>query len=196
MASHAGAHPEEGISAAVIAAKAIADLEAAGWHGKVQQGKRLGTSNVGTFKGGAATNVVLDELQLTAECRSHDPKFRAKIVEAYQKAFAAAAKSTRNAAGRSGSVTVDVHHKYESFALSEREPVVQAAIAAITACGLTPETRIVDGGLDANWLTKLGLPTVTLGCGQAGIHTVAESLQIDSYLAACRIALKLASAAA
>jgi len=40
-----------------------------------------------------------------------------------------------------------------------------------------------------------GLPTVTLGCGQQDIHTVNESLDIDSYLKACRIGLQVATGA-
>jgi tripeptide aminopeptidase len=193
LASHAGAYPRAGISAAVIAGKAIADLEANGWHGRVEQGKQLGTSNIGAVQGGEATNVVLDHLRLSAECRSHNPRFRARIVNAYLKAFRSAAKSTRNEAGRSGSVEIEVHHKYESFRLPDSEPCVVTALQAIEAEGQKPLTRIVDGGLDANWLTRHGLPTVTLGCGQAGIHTVSESLHIASYLTACRIALRLAT---
>jgi tripeptide aminopeptidase len=42
-------------------------------------------------------------------------------------------------------------------------------------------------------LIARGLPTVTLGCGQAGIHTVEETLHIPSYLEACRIATRIAS---
>ena len=72
---------------------------------------------------------------------------------------------------------------------------VQAASAAVRACGLEPEPRIINGGLDANWLTARGLPTVTLGCGQAGIHTVNETLDVDEYLQACRIGLLLATGA-
>jgi tripeptide aminopeptidase len=195
LASHAGAHPEEGISAAVIAGKALADLDANGWHGLVQKGKQAGTSNVGALSGGEATNVVLNELRLTAEARSHNPAFRAKIVDAYRKAFEKAARMTRNASGRTGAVRIDVHHKYESFRLDEREPCVQAALAAVRGVGMTPETRIVNGGLDANWLTAHRLPTVTLGCGQQGIHTVEEQLHVESFLAACRVALLLATAA-
>lgn len=194
LASHAGAYPELGISAAVIAAKAIASLHADGWHGLVQKGKHAGTSNIGAVQGGEATNVVLDRLSLKAECRSHDPKFRAKIVTAFVKAFETAARDTQNDAGRRGQATIRVHHKYESFRLNEREPVVQAAMRAVEDSGMTPETRIVNGGLDANWMTRHGLPTVTLGCGQAGIHTVEETLHIDSFLAACRVGLQLAAA--
>ncbi|HET6423155.1 MAG TPA: M28 family peptidase, partial [Planctomycetaceae bacterium] len=37
-ASHAGVHPEQGVSAIAIAATAIADLQANGWHGKIEKG--------------------------------------------------------------------------------------------------------------------------------------------------------------
>ena len=59
--------------------------------------------------------------------------------------------------------------------------------------GLVPEYRISNGGLDANWMTANGIPTVTMGCGQQGIHTVDEKLNIESFLQACHVAMKLAT---
>ena len=193
LASHAGAHPEHGINAAVIAGLAIAELQAEGWHGLVVKGKQTGTSNIGVVSGGDATNVVMDTLTLHAEARSHNPKFRARIVEAYRKAFVKAAKSVRNAAGQCGSVDFEPRHKYESFRLSETEPVVQAALGAIRAVGMEPLTRISNGGLDANWMFAHGLTTVTLGCGQAGIHTVKEKLSVTQFEQTCKVALLLAT---
>jgi tripeptide aminopeptidase len=193
LASHAGGHPEEGVSAMAIAALAIADLYHNGWHGLIEKGRETGTSNVGTIEGGAATNVVTDRLTLTAECRSHNPKFRARIVEAYRSAFEKAVAAVTNIHGECGRVTFEVRDKYESFRIPKGDSSVQAALAAVEAEGLTPLTRIVNGGLDANWLTSRGLPTVTLGCGQDGIHTVKESLDIGGYWDACRIALRLAT---
>jgi tripeptide aminopeptidase len=52
---------------------------------------------------------------------------------------------------------------------------------------------VTNGGLDANWLTVHGIPTVTLGCGQRNIHTVAEELDIAEFHTARRIALRLAT---
>lgn len=195
LASHAGAHPEDGISAIAIAGKAIADLQENGWHGLISKGKHLGTSNIGFIEGGEATNVVTNRVTLRAEARSHNPRFRARIVREFQNAFIRAAGSTKNVAGESGRVDITVRDKYESFRLSESEPCVQAALAAVTAAGLPAEMRIVNGGLDANWMTAHGFPTVTLGCGQAGIHTVEEVLHVDSFLSACRIGLILATGA-
>lgn len=193
IASHAGAHPEDGVSAIAIASNAISDLTAEGWFGKVEKGKQTGTSNIGFIEGGAATNVVTDRVRLRGECRSHNPKFRARIVDAYRKAFTRAAREVKNVAGESGQVRFETRNKYEAFRLDPRAPVVQTAVRAIRAVGLEPLTRISNGGLDANWMNAHGLPTVTLGCGQNGIHTVHEELHVDAFLDACRIALLLAT---
>lgn len=193
IASHAGGHPEDGVSAIAMAARAISSLVEDGWFGKVTKGKNSGTSNIGVIQGGDATNVVTDHLLLKGEARSHDPRFRAKIVDAYRKAFEKAARSTRNASGHCGSVRFEATHKYESFRLDPDAPVVRTATAAVKRLGLTPHLRISNGGLDANWMSAHGFPTVTLGCGQDGIHTVKEQLHLDGFLDACRIALLLAT---
>ena len=195
IASHAGGHPELGVSAIAIAGLAIARLVEDGWHGLIVKGRHIGTSNVGVISGGDATNVVTPKLILEAEARSHDPKFRKRIVEEIRKAFAHAVKTVKSADGKTGNVNFMADLKYESFQLDVDEPCVQTALAAVDAVGMQPDTRICNGGLDANWLTARGFPTVTLGCGQQDAHTVDESLHVESYLQACRVALALATAA-
>jgi tripeptide aminopeptidase len=58
---------------------------------------------------------------------------------------------------------------------------------------MEPDYAIANGGLDANWLTAHGIPTVTLGCGQNDIHTVDEWLDVDEFQKACRVALRIAT---
>jgi len=193
IASHAGAHPERGASAISIAGLAIAELEKQGWHGLVIKGRHTGTSNIGYVNAGEATNVVTPTLSLRAEARSHDPKFRKKIVDAYKQAFEKAARQVKTDAGKTGSVQFEADLKYDSFRLSEEEPCVVAAANAIETLGLPAELKISNGGLDANWMSARGLPTVTLGCGQQDVHTVNETLHVENYLNACRIALLLAT---
>ncbi len=193
LASHAGVHPERGISAISIAALAIAELTQNGWHGLIEKGNDSGTSNIGVISGGEATNVVTPNLQLCAEARSHDPEFRQKIVDTFRDAFERAAGQVRSADGRAGRVSLRSELKYESFRLSTDTPVVRHAMSAVASIGLTPATRIGNGGLDANWMTAHGLPTVTLGCGQNEIHTTSETLSVPAYLQACQVALRLAS---
>jgi len=193
VASHAGAHPEQGISAIAIAGLAIAEIVRGGWHGLVVKGQSTGTSNIGIISAGEATNVVTPSLRLRAEARSHDPRFRQQIIDAYRTAFANAVQAVKNDAGATGQVEFRDHLKYESFRLPVDAQVVASAAEAIKKAGLTPTNRISNGGLDANWMTAHGLPTATLGCGQRDIHTVNESLDIASYLNACRVALILAT---
>ncbi|MDQ3330014.1 MAG: M20/M25/M40 family metallo-hydrolase, partial [Planctomycetota bacterium] len=139
IASHAGVHPEEGVSAAVIAAKAIADLDRNGWHGLVRKLGMTGTSNVGAVAGGEATNVVMPALRLRAEARSHDPGFRARIIDECRAAFTSAADETTNVRGQSGSVEFVSELRYESFRLATDSIVVEtAAAAAVRRAGFTP----------------------------------------------------------
>jgi tripeptide aminopeptidase len=193
IATHAGNRPEEGVSAIAIASLAIADLVQSGWHGLVDKPEGQGTSNVGVIVGGGATNVITDHVTLRAEARSHEPKFRARIVKEIEQAFERAARAASNTAGKCGTVSFDGGLDYESFRLPRDEPCVLAAMAAIRDEGNEPELAITNGGLDANWLTAHGIPTVSLGCGQRNIHSVDEELDIAEFQRARRIGLRLAT---
>jgi tripeptide aminopeptidase len=193
VASHAGVAPEKGTSAIAIASLAIADLQSHGWHGLVEKGKHRGTSNVGVIAGGNATNVVTPHVTVRAEARSHDPKFRKQLVQVFQRAFTQAASRVRNDRGVQGTVEFEADLHYESFRLSEDEPSVLAAQHVISGLGMSPNLKISNGGLDANWLSARGMPTVTLGAGQQEVHTVNERLDIAAFLQGCRVALALAS---
>ncbi len=194
LASHAGGAPEQGVSAIAIAALAIADLQRNGWHGLVQKGRRRGTSNVGVIRGGEATNVVTDLVVIRAEARSHDPVFRARIVREIQRAFLRAARQVRSSTGKRGAVEIGVRHDYESFLLPSDDPSVLEAESSLMSIGRNPVRAVANGGVDANWTTRHGIPTVTIGCGQRNVHTVNESLELDEFEAACRVALRLATA--
>jgi tripeptide aminopeptidase len=194
IASHAGGAPEAGVSAIAIASLAIANLQRNGWHGDINKDGKHGTSNVGYIFGGEATNVVTDHVTLKAEARSHDPKFRKRIVREFEEAFHRAAKEVRNVDGVCGKVKIDGRLDYESFLLKPTEPCVRIADQAIRSIGQQPQHAITNGGVDANWLTAHGLPAVTLGCGQKYQHTVSEILNVVEFEAACRIGLRLATA--
>ena len=145
------------------------------------------------IQGGDATNVVTEQVAIRAEARSHDPKFRAKIISEIERSFQRAAKEVKNVAGEGGKVTIQGRADYESFRLADDDPSVVAAVAAAKEIGLSPELGISNGGLDANWMAVHGIPTVTLGCGQMFAHTTGEALHIEQFQNACRIGLLLAT---
>ena len=110
-----------------------------------------------------------------------------------KKAFIRAAKRLKNDKGEHGSIGLASQLRYGSFAINESEAAVQSACEAIRIVGLEPVTKISNGGLDANWMSVHGFPTVTLGCGQQHIHTVQEQLHVDDFLTWCQIGVLLAT---
>lgn len=198
-ASHAGVHPEQGISATIAAALAISDIHTNGWFGKVQKNGKEGTSNVGPFGGkdgrtaGEATNVITDYVHIRGESRSHNAGFIREITNAYRKAFAAGAKQVKDHRGKSAKVSFEARREYEPFRLKETSPVVKLARSAAERAGWQPELRTTNGGLDANWLVKHGIPTITFGAGQNEIHTVDEYVEVQDFLDGCKFALALAT---
>jgi tripeptide aminopeptidase len=199
-ASHAGVHPEQGISATLVAALALAEVKQEGWFGKIGKDGREGTSNVGSFGGkagksaGEATNVVTDFAHVRGEARSHDPKFLKEIVSAYKGAFTRAADQVTDDMGKKAKVKFSSQLSYHPFRLKDDAPVVKHAQAAARRAGFDPVLRVGNGGLDANWLVKHGVPTVTFGAGQNYIHTVEEYVDVKLFLEGCRMALALATA--
>ena len=193
QAAHAGVAPQDGVSAIAVAGLAIAWLQQHGWHGLVEKPEGRGTANIGLIHGGEATNVVTPEVQLQAEARSHDLTFRRKIVHVFQEAFQRAAAQVRNIHGQQAQILWEEQSDYEAFRLADDEPCLLAAEAAVRSVGATPERTISQGGLDANWMTHRGIPTVTLGCGQVHPHTCQEYLVLPEFWQACRVALRLAT---
>ena len=183
----------------MILAEALAAIRAGGWFGKVVKGERSGTSNVGPVSGahggpaGDATNVVTDYVLVRGESRSHDAKFFKEITAAYKAAFSAAAAAVANSEGKTGRAKFTARTDYHPFRLKETAPVVKRAVAAVQAQGNTPNVRATNGGLDANWMVRHGIPTVTLGAGQNEAHTVDEWINLSEFESACRLAFELAT---
>jgi tripeptide aminopeptidase len=197
-ASHAGVHPEQGISASMVAALAMTQIHRDGWFGKIQRSGGQGTSNVGVLGGkdgqsaGEATNVVTDYTFIKGESRSHDPRFVKKITAAYREAFIGAASQVRDDRGRGAKVRFQSRLEYHPFRLAGNSPVVRHAQSAAKMVGLKPSLRIGNGGLDANWMVRHGIPTITFGAGQNNIHAIGEYVDLREFGNACRLATALA----
>jgi tripeptide aminopeptidase len=200
-AAHAGVAPERGISATMILAEALAAARADGWFGKVSKNGRSGTSNVGPVSGanegpmGDATNVVTDYARVRGESRSHDAKFFKEITAGYREAFKKAVSSVANAEGKTGRVKFTARTNYHPFRMKEGQPVVRRALAAVAAQGHDPSIRLANGGLDANWMVRHGIPTVTFGAGQNEVHTIDEWIDLVEFENSCRLAVALATMA-
>ncbi len=82
---------------------------------------------------------------------------------------------------------------YFPFRLKADSPVVRLAQAAAQRAGWQASLPITNGGLDANWLVRHGIPTITFGPGQNRPHTIEEYVEIADFLDCCRLALALAT---
>jgi len=193
--SHAGLEPHKGISAGLIASKALAAIAEKGYFGKIIKGNRTGTSNLGTIHGGQANNQVMDSAILTGECRSHSPAFLEQIVRVHKTSFEEAARSVANDAGKCGKVKFSAVSDYRAFKLKKSDPCVGIASKAEESAGLKPNPLVMDAGLDANNFNEKGLPTVTLGTGTHHFHTVDEYVDIKEYLTTCNVLLNIAQQA-
>jgi tripeptide aminopeptidase len=198
-ASHAGVAPEKGISATMVGALGLVEARNAGWFGKVAKGDAFGSSNIGIFGGrngtsaGDATNVVTDYAFLKGEARSPDAAFAVEIAEGYRAAFLKAQAAVKDDAGETAKVEFRKTTAYPPFKLNSDEPIVRRATRALEALGIAPNYVFSNGGLDANWLDKHGIPTVTIAAGQAEIHTVNEYVNLPEFATGCRIAVLLAT---
>jgi len=165
-ASHAGAEPEKGLSAIILAAKAIGNMEL----GRLSPSA---TANVGTINGGNATNVVPSSCVITGEFRVMDKGDVDGIKKQLDDAMNGAV------AGTAGSVEITWKQEYPGFILPEDDPFILAVLDQAHALGFKAQAVVSGGGSDANVYTDQGLRAVVLGNGMADIHSLNESMAIQ-----------------
>jgi tripeptide aminopeptidase len=164
-AAHAGAEPEKGINAIVVAAEAIAAMPL----GRIDEET---TANIGRIQGGTATNIVPDRAEMAGEARSHDERKLETQVKAMTGAL-------REAAERHGAVVdIDVRRSYSTFKLSEEDNIVRRAVAAARTLGLTPALVSSGGGSDANVFNAEGIATINISTGMDKVHTTEERIAV------------------
>ena len=199
FASHAGVHPEKGISATIVASLALADIYKNGWFGKVVKDNREGSSYVGILSGkngesvGTATNVVTDFLQMRGESRSFDANLVKEITGAYLLALQTAANQVQSIPAKTANILFKAQADYDAFVLPEDSSVVIHAIEAAKTIGLSPSLELGKGGLDSNWIVKHGVPSLTFGAGQHEIHTLNEYVDLREFHEGCDLAFSLAT---
>jgi tripeptide aminopeptidase len=163
QSAHAGMAPEEGRSAIVAAARAIADF-------------RLGrlddetTANIGLIDGGVARNIVPDRCAFSIDVRSHDEVKLADLVREMLETitFAAALEQCE--------AETTVAESYAGYRFTRGDLPVQLACAALEREGIQPQLGLGGGGADANVFNERGRPCVNLANGMAAIHTPEEHI--------------------
>jgi tripeptide aminopeptidase len=180
--AHAGMYPEEGRSAILAAARAIADL-------RIGRIDHESTANVGRIQGGTARNVVPEWCTLDAEVRSHDVGKLADLVREALETLAFAAATT------DCTVETELSEQYRGYRLHSDDLPVRIAREALARAGFEPITVLTGGAADANVFNERGLPTVNLANGMAEIHTPHEQIAVTDLEAMVDVTLGLVEAA-
>lgn len=170
--AHAGLAPEQGVNAIVAAGKILA---------KVPQGRLDDetTCNVGTIKGGRATNIVPDLVEISMESRSRNQEKLDRLTQQICSVFEEEAKNNNV------KVDVVVAKSYGPYVLDENSKVVAAAAAAAKKLGIEVELTGTGGGSDANFYNGYGVPCSVLGVGMQKAHTTEEFIiEEDLYTTA------------
>lgn len=164
--AHAGVAPEEGINAITLAARALAVIP----QGRIDFET---TCNVGVIKGGVATNIVPDRVEISAEVRSRNLDKLGRLTREIADTF------SRIVTAGGGQVEIGVKRAYEPFVLAETAPVIATAVKAAAAAGIAARVEATGGGSDANFFNRYNVPTAILGTGMAKVHTTAEFIRED-----------------
>ena len=177
-AAHAGIRPEEGRSAIVAAAGAIASM-------------RLGrldpetTSNVGTITGGTATNVVPERCRVEAEARGLEERRVEEVVTEMVDHF-------QDAADRAEcDLDVIVERMFRGYRTKPRAPQIALAERALSACGYEPRKIVTGGGSDANAFEAAGFPCTNLANGTERNHEPGERVSVDALEGMLEVAIAL-----
>ena len=169
-AAHAGIRPEDGRSAIVAAARAIAAMRT----GRIDTETTL---NVAQIHGGVAgTNVVPERCRIVGEARSLSNGAVDEIVAE----TIAHLHDAANDPACECDVDVVTERRFEGYRHRPGAPAVLAAEAALRACGYEPRQIATGGGSDANALEAQGFSCTNLANGTERNHQPDERVSQSS----------------
>lgn len=184
--SHAGAAPEKGINAILLASKAIAGL-------KIGRIDKETTCNIGMIEGGIATNIVPNLVTVKGEVRSHDNHKLAKVTEDIVSSFKEVVESFRKIDPKDDlpSLEVSIEKDFPSTNIPEDHHVVALAMQAGKNLGRKIICKTSGGGADANIFFATGIVAGVLGTGMRDMHTVRENVKLDDMVKATELLIEI-----
>jgi len=184
-AAHAGLNPELGINAIQVAARAMAEIPL----GRIDE---LTTANVGLIRGGKATNIVPEEVELEGEVRSHNHRKLREVRDQILEIFHRVAQDFGPAENAGlPLIKAEVIDDYPLMSVSEEHPLVATAEKVAKELGRKLRPGMTGGGSDANIFNAKGLATVIMGIGMQNVHTTSERISLDDMVASAEFVLEI-----
>ena len=182
-AAHAGVEPEKGINAIMVASKAVSKLQL----GRIDKET---TCNLGKIKGGVATNIVPEFVEIHGEARSHNVKKLKTVTDKITETFYNVAKELQDESGLPRVETI-VENDFPNTNISDDHKAVILAKKAADNIGFPLESKTMGGGADANIFFSKGIIAGVLGTGMTNVHTVNESIEIKDMEDTTRLVLEI-----
>lgn len=176
--SDAAADPESGISAIMIAAKAISALTL-GRHDPET------TSNIGTIAGGVNTGIVPLAAFVRGQVRVAEAAKALPVLDHIKAEF------EKSAAAAGGAVAFKWSWEFQPYVHAPGSEVVRLAEWALRDSGLTPAPAAAPGGSEANALNAKGLAAVSFGIGARSLKQHDEYILLDHLAKASEIVTHL-----
>jgi len=185
--AHAGADPEQGINAIVLASQAIANLPL----GRIDDET---TCNIGVFEASGTTNIVPRHVRIKGEVRSHDEAKLARVTESITSAFDAAVTEYHRQHDCHDALPyldISVHKDFSATHIPEDHPVVTLARQAGHALGRQIAIKRSGGGSDANVFFENGIITGVIGTGMTDVHSTRESIRLDDMIKTAELLVEI-----
>jgi tripeptide aminopeptidase len=189
-AAHAGLHPEEGINAITLAARALVEVP----QGRIDEDT---TANIGLIRGGQATNIVPETVEIDGEVRSHDLSRLREVQDDIIGRFHRVVREFEMDGDRTWAESVlpliraEVFDDYPVMIVPEEHFLIVAAMRAAERLGRNLRLARTGGGSDANVFNGKGLATVIMGIGMQKVHTTGEFIRLDDMAATAELVLEI-----
>jgi len=177
-AAHAGAHPENGVSAIMVAAEAVSEM-------KLLRVDQETTANIGTFKAEGPTNIVSPLVEIIAEARSRSTEKLNKQTENIVECLKKSCKKY------GAELEYSIENTYYSYVIDPEDEHLKEVSATCESLGIPVENVLSGGGSDANIYNLNGIKALNIGVGIDLAHTIDERLNISDFVNASEVVLKL-----
>jgi len=178
-AAHSGLNPEEGINAIKLTSQAISGLNL----GRIDEET---TCNIGIIRGGKATNIVPEVVEVEGEVRSHN---KDKLKEVQDQIISVFYKTIREYKEKKGDISsniprveTEVFDDYPLMDVSKDDPLIKTVFKVASEQDRSLFLEATGGGSDANVFNGKGLRAIILGIGMQQVHSTQEFIRLDDMV--------------
>jgi len=184
--AHAGSAPENGINAISIACRAISELDM----GRIDYET---TANIGVIRGGVATNIVPNLVEVKGEVRSHNDGKLSMVTDNIVASFQNVVKNYNSSSLENSIPRLEKSIKKEFSLTNIPDDHFIVTLAQKAAFNLRKKmtTKTTGGASDANIFFSKGIITGVLGTGMNDVHTLRENIRLEDMAYAANLLLEI-----